>query len=113
MVFRSHRPGEIDGTSCDVRVNVHTAGKDNHPCCVDCSPILCRRGEMAAVVDEKVFDHTINAIGRVVDFSTCDPQHRLHLFRDHLGLAAIRQPERLPGDRFVDPANDFLIRGIG
>ncbi len=112
MIFGSHRAGEVDGAARDVRVDIHATRKHDQARRVDRSSARHRRGEPAAVVDEKVLDDPVNTVGRVVDFSTSNSQHRLHLFRDHLWLASIGQPERLPGDRFIDPADNFFIRWV-
>ena len=61
----------------------------------------------------------VDAVGGIVDFSARDSKHGLPALASrytcevsHLRLASIGQPERLLGDRLVDPADDFLIRGI-
>ena len=127
MVFRRHRAGEVDRAAGDVRVNIDAAGKDDHPRRIDRPAAVDRRDESARIVDAEVFDLAVDAVGRVVDFSARDSKHGLPELAtgspdcrsrsytcdvNHLRLASIGQPERLLGDRLVDPANDFFIGRI-
>ena len=77
MVFGRHRPSEVDRTTGNVRVNIDTARKYNHPRCVDHAATVDRRYKVAAIVDAKIFDDAVDSVRRIVNFSARDSKHRL------------------------------------
>jgi len=72
VVLRDHRPGEVEGGTGNVRVDVHTAGKDHHARGVKRASAL-DLGDNPAVADADVSDLAVDVVGGVVDLAARDP----------------------------------------
>src|SRR5688572_18058745 len=90
MFLRQETPCEVDAAAGDVRVNVDAAGHHDHSARVD---LLCGGGDGVddrAGVDTDVANVTVDAIGRVVDAPTSDPQLRQSALLARFGRRASR-----------------------
>ena len=78
LILRHEAAREVESSAGDVRVNIDAAGEDDHPGRVDRSTgagIGASAAHDASAVDANVLDDAVDAVGRIVDFSTSDPQH--------------------------------------
>ena len=76
VVLGCHGPGQVQRPASRMRVPIHPAGKDDHPRRIDgARSRLPARLDHAARVDPDIPHLAVDAVGRVVDFSTGDSQH--------------------------------------